>query len=454
MVVLSPYDKFDFSVGQGDPRPIMRWTKDNSCVIGPKAPEQAAHAQMFPEHSEFVSSDGAMTVGHLEVLGLVSLDNVCLSTDGTPLPFPAVAGLCIPAGISAAAAAKHDDTTGKPANCGVLQDLMGSPTKVSILKGDNPTPGASSTASFTTPVLRSLIGRYVITDAAGGIEAGADAIELRHTNFGGDTNEANLLSAQSATPCSASGNCTSRYAWDTLEYDHPHFGEMANLANLEHALTAGTLSGDWSNNPDNYVGVDWIVSFPTKYAYLDYVEKGKCHNSNVSDGSDTTLGWCLKTPNPGWQNNPLYAPVVHDDDVWTHDNTTETCLKSNPLAMYGQDEQEASSVNVSPGGNQLNLCNEVNIFALADDSQTPRASVIQTSMRRTTINGAVDAIRGWAQMGLNWVSTPSDVNGGAVTGEIFTTRATTEPANNNGSLTDLKKDVGDGFIFTVVNGGG
>jgi hypothetical protein len=419
MVVFSPYDKFDFSVGQGDPRPIMRWTKDNSCVIGPSASAQAAHAQMFPPKTEFVSSTDAMTVGHLEVLGLVSLDDVCLDAAGNAIgeSAPACDG-----GISAAAAAKHG-AGGTPANCGVLQSLLGSQSKVNNLKN----------IGSTGPVYRSLIGRYVITDAAGGIEAGADAIELRHTNFGPEG--ADLLSAQSSQLCSASSNCTSNYAWDTKEYDHPHFGEMGYLVGLEQILTASTLSGDWSNNETNFVGVDWIASFPTLYAYLDYIAEGKCHNSGQPDGPGTTKVWCLKNPNPGWVNGEN-GPAMN---TFTVDNTTQTCLEGNSLDMWGYDEEESSHSGVSPGGTTLNLCNEVNIFALSDESQTPRASVIQSAARRTNLTGDVGAVRGWAQLYLGW---PDGVLGGAITGDIFTTRATTQPENNNGSLTELKKDVG------------
>jgi hypothetical protein len=416
MVALSPYDKFDFTVSQGDPRPVMKWLKDNSCVIGPSASAQAAHTQMFPAKTEFVSSNEAMRVGHLEVLGLVNLNDVCLDPSGNAVN----TGQCVAPNVSAAAAVKHGANGAAPPHCDLVQSLMGSPAKVAALKS------LSYSSGGTGPVYRNLIGRYVITDGAGGIEAGADAIELRHTNFGPEGND--LLSAQSSDLCSASGNCTANYAWDKKEYDHPHFGEMIYLAGLETALKAYTVSGDWSNNEANFVGVDWILSFPTKYAYLDYVATNVCTGS----GSDTTKAWCLKNPNPGWHNNGQPA-----NNIWTDDNTTSTCLEGNGLAMWGYDEQEASNSGVSPGGTSLDLCNEVNIFALADDTQTPRASVIQEAARRTNLTGDVGATRGWAQIGLSWL-----FSGGAVTGDIFTTRATTQPENNNGSLTELKKDVG------------
>jgi hypothetical protein len=454
MVVLSPYDKFDFTVSQGDAdRPTMSWKNDNSCVIGPQPAELSLHQQKFPPHvAPLVMSDEQMSVGHLEVLGLATLNDVCLNNLGEPQGVSAAS--CGSPLISAAAAAKHG-ANGTPANCDVLRSLLGTQQNVYTLKQIS--WGSSGSAGA---VLGTLTGRYVITDKAGGIEAGADAIELGHTNYGveggGGSDGLGLLSAQSNRPCigpenknpTGFENCTAQYSWDIHEYDHPHFGEMPHLGALEHALTASNLAGDWSNNPDNYVGVDWIVSFPTKYAYLDYRPKSKCHNSDDDDGTDDTKTWCLMNPNPGWRNS---GDVEPDLGVWSFDNTTDTCLSGNVTTLYGQDEQATSETSVSPEGTEfLDLCKEVNIFALAGSGQTPRASVIQTSDddHRPTISGGLNAVRGWALLNLGWTIDPNQdpdvVEGGGVTGEIFTTRATVAPENNNGSLTDLKKDVETG----------
>jgi hypothetical protein len=104
---------------------------------------------------------------------------------------------------------------------------------------------------------------------------------------------------------------------------------------------------------------------------------------------------------------------------------------------------------VSPGTSEdLDLCQELEIFTLAVAGQEVRPSVIQESDRRRVITFEnLDAIRGWAQLQLNWqggfsLFPEGREIGDAVTGLIFTVRNTDDPTINNASLTDLQKCVG------------
>ena len=77
------------------------------------------------------------------------------------------------------------------------------------------------------------------------------------------------------------------------------------------------------------------------------------------------------------------------------------------------------------------------MFTLAAPGDTPRPSVIQTPERRGVVTfDNLDAIRGWAGLGISWATV-----GDSIGGVIFTTRNTDDPTINNGSLTDLQKSL-------------
>jgi hypothetical protein len=423
--ILSPSDKFDFWVERpnGDARPSMGWS-DNTCVVGP-----SGDRVMFPEPSPFVAfgSDEPevdMQLGHLEVLGVANLDGsgspICVDSSG------AWAGCGDSGAIDLADAALHD-SSGVPANCNILVTTFASPSNANSINQ------AISGSGEAYDVDNILVGRYVITGAGEGIEGGGDAIAIRDTDYGRGLGDLRIP-AQSSASCDRNGNgtldpdenCASNYAWDAAEWDHPHLAEMFNFWGFQNALTATSVSGDWSNNFDNAVGVDWVLSFPSKYAYLDWVDLDDCN------ASGTAKTWCLlediKT-NPG----------VGTAGAWTASSTTDLCINDNSLRVFDTEEGEASgNVNVSPGSRTtLDICEEMQVFTLAAEGDTPRESVIQYSDRRSVVEFLnLPAQRGWAELGLSW---PSPQIGGAVSGIIFTTRATEDPTVNNGSITGLQK---------------
>lgn len=384
IVVLSPNDKFDFWVTQGAETPRMAWN-DNTCVVGPSS--SGVQSFVPAGQNQFVETNEQMSVGHLEVLGMADLSQTTLAAD-----------------------ALHN-ANGVPADCGALVAALGSQTEVAALI-------AGEYGGPLQDVDNVLVGRYVITDADGGIEAGSDAYAIRDTNFG--------LYAQSGRVCTT--NCvtnigavlpgdqtTPTYAWSKDEWSHPHLGEMAFFTGFQTALTADWVGGDWSNNPANFVGVDWVISFPSKYTYLDYIA-GK---------------WTLLANTP--------APISGTPSAWTGADTTDLCLLDNALDVYDTEEQETEEgVSVSPGfKTQYDICNELNVMTLYAEGQVPRPSVIQTSARRNAIQfTGLDAVRGWAAMELSW---GPGANGGAIGGIVFTQRSTVDPAFANGSITELQK---------------
>jgi hypothetical protein len=418
--VLSPYDKFDFWVERpdGDERPTMGW-RDNTCVIGP-----SGNSVMFPPPSPFVDSEADMQLGHLEVLGVASLDGMYVDSTGRQLDQGQ------PGALSLAAAALHD-ADGMPADCALLVRTFASPQNVASLNA------AYSGSAYD--VDNGLVGRYVITGAGVGIEGGGDAIGIRFSDLGPGSDNGLQMTAQSSADCI---NCTSVYAWDGAEWDHPHLGEMSRFQLFQFAMTTSNIAGDWSNNKDNDVGVDWVLSFPSKYTYLDLVSADSCEGG-ASDGVE----WCLLSETRTGTGIP---------QVWTTEDTADLCLNDNTLRVFDTEEGEAAgNVNVSPGTRTtLDICNEMQVFTLAAAGDTPRDSVIQTNDRRGVITFEnLDAVRGMAEMSLSW-GLPQTIPqlGGAVSGILFTTRATEDPSINNGSITDLQKSVGFDLIQVGMGG--
>jgi hypothetical protein len=427
LVVLSPNDKFDFYVDQknGAARPTMHWT-DASCVVGPST----SGTQEFPTPSDFVETDEQMSVGHLEVLGMADLSKVCVTPSGE------ASKSCGSPNISLADAAKHG-SDGEPANCGILVTTLADPDNVYTL---------NSTSSLGD-VGNVLIGRYLIDNgielADGfhiGIEGGNDAIGIKNSDVTLASNGYIRITSQSSTPCDDSKNCSSYYAWDTLDWDHPNLSEMDGLAQFQTGLTADNVGGDWSNNPPNDVGVDWMLSFPDKYAYLDYIPESDCDGS-----SGSTKAWCLMySTGTGNGTNGVWTTSPSDDYL----GTLDLCLGTSKVTIYDTEERNASStVSVSPGAfTQFKVCDELNVFTVAASGETPKPSVIQTQDRRQIITFEnLDAVRGWGLVDLPWHGPGDPPAGDAVTGLIFTTRATSSPTDQNGSLTDLQKNVGDDY---------
>jgi hypothetical protein len=499
IVVLSPYDKFNFWVHQnpGDPTPTMSWD-DNSCVVGPTPTVDAngLKNQVFPSHGHafHVDTDAQMSVGHVEMLGMADLEYACVDSNGKAPPKGTACGGSYDNYLADAAA---HDATGKPADCDLLTKALGNADNVYSL----------NSASSLADVGNVLVGRYVIdngiTLADGsfhiGIEGGSDAISIQSSDLtvvsdgtaadncpealppGSDPDgyytpvrKCVHISSQTSKKCTDTGNCTSLYAWDQLDWDHPHLAELRYFSGFQYALTADNVAGDWSNNPVNDVGVDWVLSFPDKYAYLDYVNPTG-PTTSCESSTDTDPGWCLLASPRSWRDVASFPQYPDGYEfaygypyVWTFDLTRDLCLGTGNVLAWDTEEQESSStVSVSPGtGPELNICNELTVLSLAptDQVSTIKPSVIQMNVtdnadplkdisRLVVSFENLSSVLGWGRLDLDWNrywavcidpdQTQCFTIGDAVSGLIFTTRATSSPTDQNGSLTDLQKNVGD-----------
>lgn len=433
-VILSPRDKFDFWVaddGQNG-RPVVHWD-DNSCVVGP---ESGARSAEFREAWQpFVETDAQMRVGHMEVLGVVDISQTALGNYGV-----------------------HQ--SGVPRNCRALASVFSSPARVSVLNencsfepgtltdGDvmrvdngtcitypivggflapTPAPGRSG-YGYLRDVDNVLMGRYIVTIPGQGMEAGGDAIAIRDTNMANPENTGQgtarrwHATAHSPARCDSlnPSNCrtTDLYSWDTQEWSHPHLGEMFFLDGFQRALGAQVVAGDWSNNPGNRVNVDWVLSFPSKYAYLDYVQ-GALTIFQIVDGqvlitqAELDKWVLLNHPKAQDYRNDAWP---NSDGVWTRATSaangyapgfTYNTNIGSIFSVYGTEEN--STGGVSPGDPPLAIPNETNVFTLLNTaiSEEPLPSVIQVNggdelSRRIVPFNLTNTPRGWARMNLYW----------------------------------------------------
>jgi len=457
LVVLSPHDTFPFSVGQdlGAERPHFAW-QDSSCVVGPGASYDPAIDGDAPKKVDFkepylpfVATNEQMSVGHLEVLGMATLDNVWVNGDRV-LASDELNNVGDLNTVNLGAAAAHGPD-GIPADCPLLVQWLANPARVATLNNSH----------LLGDVPNDLSGRYLITgttETAQGIEGGGDGIGIRDSNLTtviGELGPYARITAQSDADCVNCLPIGTQYAWARQEWDHPHLGEMRTLNNFQLGLTADSVLGDWSNNPANFVGVDWVLSFPSKYAYIDWVNADDCAGG-LDNGGDSTgnMEWCLLDYTRtgyglplAWTGTPSVSVSESEVDPI---GITGDCLGllDNQVTVLDRNEQRASdTVTVSPGARPtLDFCRELQVFtfAPAGAAEPPRDSMIQTPELRDVIAFEnLDAIFGWAGLGLSFpliVPGTNDVRyGDAVTGVIFTTRATENPIVNNGSITDLQK---------------
>lgn len=418
IVFLSPFDKWDFSVSAspGDRTTPQvtpagdRAKPDSTCTTAPSYPS-AFRQTAF---NSVGWADGRATVGHMEVIGMMDLTNASIKPNAVVDP------------VSIGALIEER-------GCAALRTIFTNPILTQTVEG-------------AVDVENVLIGRYVVGVNGGGLEAGDVPVALRNT-FADPIRLAQSPSARCNTPTvDNNGNCMSTYAWDQFEEDHPHLGDIVegNFQNIDRLMTADNLQGDWSSNPANYVGTDWIASFFAKYVYTDWA------NCDGAPGNE----WCDVLPllKPSIDPAVRLAPVAYvPNNPWNSALVAPGTL-SRPascltISLWGWDIDEiwdtgGVSPNVPP-----RLCNEVTVIGISADAASARPSIIQQNtgpFARPVFEFAdladLGATRGWADLLLDWpVNTTGDaVTGGAVSASLFMTRSEpSNPAASNASLVPL-----------------
>ena len=441
IVFLSAGDKWDFFVkrnASGVPEVNIDPADETCTMVPPTGPNGNGFPTPFRSSSLVSAEDwaaGVATVGHLEVIGMMDLTKAYVD-------YAIGNGNIIDLSLAAAIEAKNNLIPGYPnlKGCDALRAVFGSSANLEAITGATDAPN-------------DLIGRWLINGGStSGIEAGSEALPIQ------DLFSAPYFAAQSTELCTgSSGNCNdpafnptannglqassilkNQYGWSPYQLDHPHLGDSASLANIDRGLEAQYLMGDWSNNPTNDVGADWITSFVTRYAYIDKLD------CNKADGTE----WCfVQAYSKDSPKYPTYNPFIDASKLTpgtSYYATPVSCLKG-VLNVWDFDERMARPV-ASPD-DIYDLCNEVNVFTMALEGDVVRDSLIQQNTgpfaRKIMRFESLDAERGWAELELLWPTlrstNPAIVRSAATMGNLFILRNTASPDQNNATLTNLQK---------------
>lgn len=429
IVFLSVGDKWDFTVSaSADPMipQVSPVAGDTTCTTVP--PGDFPSPFRATQFNAAGQPEGRWTVGHVEVIGMMDLTDASLTVPTSVDPILMAALI-------------------EGRECAALRAIFTRPDSVAGIDFGN-------LATIPGDVQNVLIGRYVVGQNGGGLEAGDVPIALANTfNEPLPFAQSAGAGARCSTPITINdGVCMATYAWDQFQESHPHFGDILNglYGSIDALVGANALEGDWSSNPANFVGTDWLVSFFAKYVYTNFM------NCDGAPGNE----WCDVLPQ--WKDNlntvsPDYAPANPFNAALGATAATED-LPPSPLAapvacltidLWGLDADEhwatgGISPNVPP-----RICNEVTVIGLAADAATARPSLIQqdTGPFARLLFGFPDladlgATRGWAHLDLDW---PAGANAAtplpaAVSGSLFMTRSEpSNPAANNASLVPLAR---------------
>ena len=422
-LVMSPYDEWTANIGAGGENGVLITTNDTTCTI-PRFP--AGGASMPPTFSE-----GA-TEGYVEIIGMAQAD------DKQPISI----------------AAKHKD--GVPLSClaveqnffRVLADDVGDGTTkgthTSNLTSVGSKFGCSATATSTGACKFGAVANlsnfdptddnafkvsFMLTDPAGGLEAGDNAVMIegfssvammtnqQPLSFGTD-GLLNYDPINFELPNLAYGAYTStnaaRAAAGANASSSMTNGDMWQY--LAEAIDADAIANDWASfdTADASVDADWVVTLPGQYVMTNPI----CDiYSNYSQANATAAAACAASTTAtdaaaayaaagGADRNQLPLLVASNvDGLPLITGSNMNLWDREELAIAGDEtekEPEESELGFSPNGStgdpadpkiKVELINEVNVIAFGDPEET---SAVMSNLKLTVTPDGAD--RGWGRL--------------------------------------------------------
>lgn len=363
MFALSPGDEviasMDRDANSGQPR-VNIPTDDDTCRI-PNSGNQSTYSYVAPGGD--VPMEDAQE-GHLEVITMMML----------------------PATSDSGALAVH----GSSQNCASLQEWLyrDGIDQHGWTNGD----GVNfNDAEVAQNVLR---GSWAITSPASGFSAAGEPIVVANWGIGagidsdlgggGSTGGSPFFYAQNGNLFSSNAG----YAGDSMitrlngaddqQWDHPHLGDSVQTGNLDAgALTGTSFINNWSTNPGNGVGIDWVVAYVTKHLYEDI-------NEDYGGGGATP--WPDTTGVTFTAQGAAYYDVSGHASPWNWDeNGLTDAGGTDPIRciQYTQndflvDREENYTGSVAPSGGGISpgtpddpevvrICNEINVLSFSKD---------------------------------------------------------------------------------------
>jgi len=467
-LVMSPRDEWTANIGPGGANGVVVTTNDTTCTV-PAFPEGGAP---MPD----TYSEGA-TEGYVEVIAMAeTLD------ENQPIAIAAKHAAGVPA--DCAEVRQNFYRVAADAGVGTAPGVRGVHTSNLTSNG-----GACSAAALATTACQATGGgnlsnfidsddnalkvSFMLTDPAGGLEAGDNAVMVE--GFA----DAAMMTNQQPLSFGTDGLLN----FDPLNFELPNlaYGSFASSVtarsdaqpagstdgamwnSLADALDADSISNDWAafSTADGTVHADWVVTLPGQYVmtnpvcdtYESYTE-ATITAVAICNGVAATTTAGIAAGLPGFE--AAYSAAGGDDRnqlplvVASNVDGGELVAGSNmnlwdreELSLAGEESEkppEDDELGFSPGGTSgdpadpditVTLPNEVNVIAFGDaDSTTAVMSNLKLSVTppstsdrgwgRLDIESSNDAPMIWSLTGVDDGNVDAVVAGLDATGTSFT----------------------------------
>lgn len=334
-VVLSPYDVFTGWVDDDNAGIPNFYTTDNSCTspnLKVTPPGTTRPNSQFATAALPSGETDRIKEGYMEVIMMGA------STNETN---------------AVAVAALHGED-GKPADCVYVDNAF----------------RATSNDNNDITVTRGLFGgnenvlkgQYSFINPDRGVAAGGEPITLKNFAPAG-TNTCNDAVGTDSTPRCDGPNLLTAQEPPFFLFPHLASGDD-NLEALETAIAVNALMNEWSNNPENGVTTDWVITQPTKHFHVDY--RTKTDETAQAIGApridvDTSFdsAWSGECST---DDNPLF-----EDLIKTAGTDSITVFDREEASLETTTTGTVISPNPQPKILGFTLCPEVNVLTFGKD---------------------------------------------------------------------------------------
>lgn len=382
-VILSPQDVWTGWVAETGNGPTI-FSEDNSCTVG----AITAAGVPFPAPVSYVgtAADGGPTTvarmneGYVEMIMMGSAD----PTSTTTLPATALARGAI------------HGASGAPAGCAALISAFQDPTKLTQLRSEFSTYGASvDDGSVGNP----LMGTFSLVNGAEGYSAAGKPVTLANFNtvVGGglvtlqlsQTDAGDFFDSWNEPSLDAATTIGARLALDDSAPTGGTpgvIGAGGGSSAVTFALAHTSVINEWTRRTNPTLGwttaSDWVITLPTKNFYVDNQPTNEFAGRNEGRGNEVT--------DPGLTPSDL-APFAQSfaDSAATPVVARGKSCDSISFRVYNREEVKASGSAFSPGGGP-SLCYEANVLTFG-------GSNILNSAIPASIN-SLSGVYGWANV--------------------------------------------------------
>ena len=456
-LVMSPYDEWTANIGpSGGKSGVKVTTNDTTCTV----PTFPAGGAIMPE----TFSAGA-TEGYVEIIAMAETTDekqpIAVAAEhakGVPADCLAVTqnfyrvaaldakGAAVP-GVQATVRGTH--TSNLTSNGACSANAVSAANATADGKGGACTGiGGSNLSNFQDSNDNALKVSFMLTDPAGGLEAGDNAVMVE--GFG----DAAMMTNQEVLSFGKNGTLV----YDPLNFELPNLaygafvskddqrisagaGAGNDLVNgsmwneLSSALDADSISNDWAafDSGDATVNADWVVTLPGQYTmtnpicdiYSDYTA-GSSSAANAACAASVTATDAAQAYSAAGGADRNQLPLLLASQKSTDDTLTTgsnmTLWDREELKLAGPDDTDtppSGGLGFSPGGqagselpvNKILLNNEVNVLAFGDPET---ASAVVSDLKQTITPAS--GTKGWGQLAIEsdsgeaslWILTGTD----------------------------------------------